>query len=113
MSTLPKEFLIQMIKDRNLKTAGELHSYLKNIFKDTLQEMLEAELDIELGYEKGNRINKQIDNRRNGYTQKTVKTNFGDMEINVARDRNGEFEPVVVSKNVRNISGIEDQVISC
>ena len=58
MSILPKEVLRGMIKDGNLPTAGDLHSYLKDIFKDTLQEMLEAELDLELGYSKGDRKKK-------------------------------------------------------
>ena len=112
MSTLSKELLREIIKDGDLKTAGDLHSYLKDIFKDTLQEMLEAELEVELGYSKGDRKNKQIDNRRNGYTEKTVKTQFGEMKIDVPRDRNGGFEPSVVPKNKRNISGIEEKAIS-
>ncbi len=62
MSTLPKEVLRNMINEGNLKTAGDLHSYLKDMFKDALQEMLEAELEIELGYSKGGikRINRLI-----------------------------------------------------
>lgn len=112
MSKLPKEFLREMIQGSNLKTSEDLHSYLKEMFKDALQEMLEAELDVELGYGKGEKRNKNTDNRRNGHTQKKVKTKFGDMEIQVPRDRKGEFEPVAVPKDVRNISGIEDQVIS-
>ena len=78
-----------MIKEGNLKTLNDLHSFLKDMFKDTLQEMLEAELDMELGYDKGGRKDKKTDNRRNG-----------------------DFEPIAVPKNVRNISGIEEQVIS-
>ncbi len=112
MSTLPKEVLRQMIAGGNLKTAEDLHGYLKDIFKDALQEMLEAELETELGYAKRDRKNKDTDNRRNGYSEKTVKTKFGEMEIEVPRDRNGEFEPIVVPKNKRNISGIEEKVIS-
>lgn len=112
MSILPKEVLRGMITDGNLKTPGDLHSYLKEIFKDTLQEMLEAELEVELGYSKGDRKNKNTDNRRNGYSQKNVKTRFGDMDIDVPRDRNGDYEPSVVPKNKRDISGIEEQVIS-
>lgn len=112
MSTLPKEVLREMINDGNLKTAGDLHSYLKDMFKDVLQEMLEAELEIELGYSKGDKKNKNTDNRRNGYTNKTVKTQFGEIPLEVPRDRNGEFEPVVVPKNKRDISGIEEKVIS-
>lgn len=112
MSSLPKDVLREMISGGNLKTAGDLQSYLKDIFKDVLQEMLEAELEVELGYSKGDRTNKNTDNRRNGYTQKNVKTKFGEMNLEVPRDRNGDFEPVVVPKNKRDISGIEEKVIS-
>ncbi|RJR13043.1 IS256 family transposase [Candidatus Parcubacteria bacterium] len=112
MSALPKEVLRQMISGGNLKTAEDLHGYLKDLFKDALQEMLEAELDAELGYTKGDRKNKDTDNRRNGYAEKTVKTKFGEMDIEVPRDRKGEFEPLVVPKNKRDISGIEEKVIS-
>lgn len=112
MSTMPKEVLREMITEGNLKTAGDLQSYLKNMFKDVLQEMLEAELEVELGYSKGDKKNKQTDNRRNGYSEKLVKTQYGEIPIEVPRDRNGEFQPVVVPKNKRDISGIEEQVIS-
>lgn len=112
MTTVPKEVLREMITGGNLRTAGDLHSYLKDMFKDALQEMLEAELEVELGYSKGDKKNKQTDNRRNGYTDKTVKTQFGEIPLEVPRDRNGSFEPVVVPKNKRDISGIEDKVIS-
>ncbi len=112
MSNLKKEFLREMITDGDLKTTGDLHSYLKDLFKDTLQEMLEAELDMELGYPKRDRKSKDTDNRRNGHTQKNVKTQFGQMQLDIPRDRNGDFEPVVVPKNKRNISGIEDKIIS-
>lgn len=82
------------------------------MFKDALQEMLETELETELGYSKGDRENKQTDNRRNGYTEKTIKTQFGETKLEVSRDRNGEFEPIVVPKNKRDISGIEEKAIS-
>ena len=112
MSTLPKEFLREMITSGNLKSAGDLQSYLKDIFKDVLQEMLEAELEVELGYSKGDRENKNTSNRRNGYSEKKVKTQFGEMSLDIPMDRNGEFEPAVVPKNKRDISGIEEKVIS-
>lgn len=112
MSVVPKDVMRKMIADGNLETAGDLHSYLKYMFKDVLQEMLEAELEVELGYSKGDKKNKLTDNRRNGHTEKTVKTQYGEFPIEVPRDRNGEFEPVVVPKNKRDISGIEEKVIS-
>ncbi|QIB27073.1 IS256 family transposase [Caloranaerobacter azorensis] len=112
MSKLSKEVLRQMISDGGLKTADDLYEYLKDMFKDALQEMLEAELEVELGYAKGDIKNKQTDNRRNGYSEKTFKTKYGKLDIEVPRDRNGEFEPIVVPKNKRDISGIEEKVIS-
>lgn len=101
-----------MINEGNLKTAGDLHLYLKDMFKDALQEMLEAELEIELGYSKGDKKNKNTDNRRNGYSQKTVKTEFGEIPLEIPRDREGDFEPMVVPKHKRDILGIEEKVIS-
>jgi transposase-like protein len=112
MSTLPKEVLREMISEGGLKTADDLYGYLKDMFKDALQEMLEAELEMELGYSKGDRANKDTDNRRNGHSEKSIKTKYGQIDIQVPRDRNGEFEPVVVPKNKRDISGIEEKVIS-
>lgn len=96
-----------MISDGNLKAPENLYSYLKDLFKDALQEMLETELD----YEKGDRKNKATDNLRNGYGQRTVKSKFGDIHLEVPRDRNREFEPSVVPKNKRDISDIEDKII--
>ena len=61
---MPKEILRNMIDEGNLKTAGDLHLYLKDMFKDALQEMLEAELEVELEYSKENKNNKVTDNRR-------------------------------------------------
>lgn len=112
MSTLPKELLRQIIADGGLKTAGDLQVYLKEIFKDTLQEMLEAELEMDLGYAKGDRANKDTDNRRNGHSKKKVKSKLGDIELDIPRDRQGTFEPAVIPKHKRDISGIEEQVIS-
>lgn len=112
MSSIPKEVLREMITGGNLKTSGDLHSYLKDMFKDVLQEMLEAELEMELGYSKGDKKNKDTPNRRNGHSKKTVKTQYGEIPLEVPRDRNGEFDPVVVPKNKRDISGIEEKVIS-
>ncbi len=62
MSILPKEVLRDMIKEGNLKKSNDLHSFLKDMFKDALQEMLEAELDVELGYDKRDRKGKKTDN---------------------------------------------------
>ena len=77
-----------------------------------LQEMLEAEMDVSMGYSKGEKGELVVDNKRNGYSQKTVKSQFGELEVDIPRDRNGEFEPKIIPKYQRDISGIEEKVIS-
>jgi len=109
---VPKEVLRSFIKDYNLKTADDVQSALKDIFADTLQEMLEAEMDHTLGYEKHDDANKQTQNRRNGHSQKTVRSEFGDTTLQIPRDRENEFDPIVVKKHQKNITGIEDQIIA-
>ncbi|MDH6352844.1 transposase-like protein [Brevibacillus sp. 1238] len=77
-----------------------------------LQEALEAELDTQLGYDRHDVKNKQTKNSRNGYTKKTVSSEYGDVGIQVPRDRLGEFTPVVVKKHQTNVTGIEEQIIA-
>lgn len=102
---LPKEVIEAMIAEGNLKTVGDLHSYLKDMSKDALQEMLEVE--VELGYSRGiNTINRLTISVM--VIHKTVKTQFRKIQIEASRDRNSEFEPIVVPKNKRDISGIEE-----
>lgn len=74
--------------------------------------MLESELDYQLGYSKYDYKNKSTENSRNGYSKKSLKSDYGELEINVPRDRQSEFEPAIVKKNQRDISSIEDQVLS-
>jgi transposase-like protein len=112
MPIIPKDQLRALIKEYNLKDAKDIQEMLKKLFGDTLQEILEAELDHELGYSKYDYKNKQTDNSRNGYSPKTVKSNHGKVDLNVPRDRDGQFEPAVVKKNQTDISSIEDQVLS-
>lgn len=71
---------------------------LKDIFGPMFEAMLQGEMDSHLGYQNNERGEKQSANRRNGYTSKTLKTTAGDVPIQVPRDRNGSFEPVVVPK---------------
>lgn len=80
--------------------------------KDILQEMLEAEMDVHLGYSKGEKPLANSDNTRNGYSSKTVRSELGPVEINVPRDRKGEYNPKIVPKYSRDVSGIEEKVIS-
>lgn len=109
---VPKEVLRAFIKEYNLQTAEDVQKALKDVFSDTLQEMLEAEMTYTLGYEKHDDENKQTENRRNGHSEKTVRSQFGDVTLQIPRDRDSEFEPVVVKKHQKNVTGIEDQILA-
>lgn len=109
---IAKEQLRQIIKENDLKSAGDVYALLKDSFKDLLQELLEAELDVSLGYDKNEKNGIETDNKRNGHTPKTVKSEFGEFQLDIPRDRNGDYEPEIVPKYCRDISGIEEKVIS-
>jgi len=112
MGLLPREQLRQLIKENDIKDVNGIYDTLKDMFKDVLQEMLEAEMDVTLGYGKNEAKDKDTTNIRNGYSSKTLKTKFGNIEMDIPRDRNSEFEPKIVPKYQRNISGIEDKIIA-
>jgi len=112
MGILSSEQIRGLIKEHNLKDANDVENMLKQMFADTIKEMLESELDHELGYSRYDYKNKETTNSRNGHTRKKVRTNAGEIELKIPRDRNGEFEPVVVKKYERDISSIEDRIIS-
>ena len=112
MSTLTKEQVKSIVQGNKFNNVSDISAYLKDIFKDLIQEMLEAEIETKLGYAKDDRNSKDTTNSRNGYTPKTLKSEFGEVPIQVPRDRNGEFEPKIVPKYQRDVSGIEEKVIA-
>ena len=90
---------------------------IQNLFKETIAEFmegsLESELNEELGYEPYDIKNKITDNSRNGHSKKTLRTSMGKVEIDVPRDRNGDFEPKLLPKNQTSISqDMENKIIS-
>lgn len=100
------------IKNNNIKTAKDIHDVLKDLFKDVLQEALESEINSDLGYQKYDSKNKHTDNSRNGYSKKSVISSSGKLELDIPRDRKGEFEPKIVKKYDRNISDIESKILA-
>jgi transposase-like protein len=74
--------------------------------------MLEGEMDAHLGYQKHDMQNKQTTNSRNGKSKKSIISEYGEQEIAIPRDREGEFEPLVVKKHQSNVTGIEDQIVA-
>jgi len=107
-----KKLINQLLATYKPEDAGDVHSMLKDLLGDTLQGMLEGELEEELGYSKYDYKNKETENRRNGYSKKTVTSSMGDISLDIPRDRNGEFEPQIIKKHQTDISSIEDQVLS-
>lgn len=99
-----KEFLKQF------KNGDDFTSFMEKLYKRGIESMLEGELDAHLGYEKYQK--RENTNVRNGYTQKTIKTEQGETQIQVPRDRESSFEPVLVPKRAQLSKGIENLVIS-
>lgn len=110
MSNMSKELLREYIKEQNFSSPNDILNSLKELFRDVLQESLEAEMDEVLGYGKYETCDKN--NSRNGHSKKTIKTELGPVEINVPRDRNGDFEPKIVPKYKRSVEGIEEKIFS-
>ena len=101
----------KIVKEKNVKNIFDAQEVLKKSFGKILEEMLEAEFSTQLGHEKYEYTNEPKTNYRNGHTKKTVKSSMGEIQLDIPRDRNNEFEPIVVPKNSRNISDLESQII--
>lgn len=110
MSEERKRLVQEFLKSGEFRTANDVHDALKDLFKDALQEMLNAELTEHLGYEK-NEYTEDNENYRNGYSQKTVHSSEGDIKLNIPRDRQGTFDPIIVEKGQKDISNIEQKII--
>lgn len=109
---IAKEQLRQIIAENDINSVGDVYALFKDSFKDMMQELLEAEMDASIGYTKNNKSDVTSENKRNGYSPKTVKSQYGEFQVDIPRDRAGEFEPKIIPKYQRDISGIEEKVIS-
>ena len=108
-----KENLRNIMKGLEVKNFDDLKDVFKMMVGEMLENGLDGELDDALGYTKYDYRNKQGENSRNGYSKKTLKTSFGETEIKVPRDREGEFEPQLIKKNQTTLTGdIEEKIIS-
>ena len=106
-----KSALRKLIDERGISDLDGIQSLVRELTGSLIQEMMDAELENELGYSKYDYRNKQIDNSRNGHFKKTVNSSQGEIELKVPRDRKGEYEPVIVPKHEKDISGIEDKIL--
>lgn len=109
---LIREFCKAITKSGKFKTQNDLHGengLVKQIQKGLYEALLEGELDSHLGYDKHD--DSQGDNYRNGYSEKTVKTQHGLINLEIPRDRNGSFAPIIIPKNQRRLSVMDDAII--
>lgn len=95
---------------KQLKTGEELQAFLRDIHKRGLEKILEGELDAHLGYDKHEKT--PSSNARNGTQKKMIKTEFGETPIEVPRDRESSFDPVLIPKRSRYSTGVENLIIS-
>ena len=110
MSEGKKNIIGMLLEEYDIKSAKDIEDALKDLLGGTIQEMLESEMDEHLGYQEYERSDNP--DSRNGKKTKKIRGNFGETEIEVPQDRNGSFEPKVVKKRQKDISGIEQKIIS-
>ena len=106
------ELLRQVVEQYQPKTINDIQEMLKDLFADTIEDMLKAELDTELGYAKNSQNPKQTDNRRNGSYPKKVTSTMGEIELDIPRDRMGEYKPELIPKGSHDVSALEEKVLS-
>ena len=99
-----------LIEEYQPETVQDLQEALKDLLGDTMEQMLKAELDEHLDYEYGEKPLSL--NTRNGSSKKTVKSSYANIDLNIPRDREGSFEPQALKKYQKDISNIENQIIS-
>jgi transposase-like protein len=99
-------------KVKSLRTLGDVTNFAKELVAPTLQTMLEAEISQSLDYKKHDPSGRNSGNSRNGYSSKKLKTGFGETEIKIPRDRNGEYEPISVRKYETVESDVEEKIIA-
>ena len=111
MRELMKGYLKQ--NDVKIKDGTDVNTIMRDMMSVILEGALDEELDGELGYSKYDYRNKDTGNSRNGHSQKTMHTSYGDMEPDIPRDRKGEFEPQVIKKYQNTVTqDMEEKIIS-
>ena len=105
-----RNIIQQLLQEYDIETAEDIQDALKDLLGGTIKEMMEAEMDDHLGYQKSERSHS--DDYRNGYKSKRVNSSYGSMDIDVPQDRKSTFEPQIVKKRQKDISDIDQKIIS-
>lgn len=115
MNTAPAELLKEYVQSQHFTSTADIMAAMKELFRDVIQTVMEVEMDEELGRQRCQRLEAaegEPRNYRNGYSKKTVKTQLGEVDIKVPRDRNGSYEPKIISKYDRNAEGMEEKILA-
>ena len=111
MSEMMRDYLKN--NDISIKDGTDVNSIMRDMMSVLLEGALDEELDEELGYSKYDYRNKETDNSRNGHSSKTMHTSYGDMDVAIPRDRNGEYEPQLIKKYQNTVSqDMEEKILS-
>ena len=105
-----RNIIAALIDEYDIETAEDIQAALRDLLGGTIKSMMEAEMDEHLGYQNYERSDS--DNYRNGTKSKKVRSNYGEFEIDVPQDRNCSFEPQIVKKRQKDISEIDQKIIS-
>ena len=105
-----RSIIQQLLQEYDIQSAEDIQEALKDLLGGTIKEMMEAEMDEHLGYQKSQRSDS--DDYRNGYKSKRVNSSYGTMDIQVPQDRKSTFEPQVVRNRQKDISSIDQKIIS-
>ena len=105
-----RNIIQQLLQEYDIETAEDIQDALKDLLGGTIKEMMEAEMDDHLGYQKSERSDS--DDYRNGYKSKRVNSSYGSMDIGVPQDRKSTYEPQIVKKRQKDISDIDQKIIS-
>ena len=108
-----RELIRELLQETPIKDGNDINALMREMMAEVLNGSLEGELEEELGYSKYDYRNKGTDNSRNGYSKKNVHTSYGDMDIDIPRDRNSDFEPQIIKKHQNTLTqDIEEKILS-
>ncbi|UJL48175.1 IS256 family transposase [Virgibacillus sp. NKC19-16] len=102
----------RIIEEYQPESVEDMQNALRDIFGPMFETVLKGEMNHHLGYESNDKDEKATENRRNGYGKKSIKTSSGEVGIKVPRDRDGSFNPELIPKRKKDVSAIENKVIS-
>lgn len=108
-----REMMSGYLKENPVRDGKVVNSIMREMMSIILEGALDGELDDELGYSKYDYKNKDTNNTRDGYSKKTMHTSYGDLDLDIPRDRNGEFEPQVIKKHQNTLTqDMEEKILS-